>query len=128
MYLQNRINLQASVFLIMQLSVVNFIYKIISGARYIREKYGVKKIAIFDWDVHHGNGTQDTFINDKDTLFVSLHVFNEGSFYPSSGTPEIVGVDCTTINIGWNNNNNENPISLGDYVYAFERVLAPIMK
>ena len=40
---------------------------------YIRRHYGVRKIAIVDTDCHHGDGTQDIFYNDPDTLFISLH-------------------------------------------------------
>ncbi|HLR65571.1 MAG TPA: class II histone deacetylase [Virgibacillus sp.] len=52
------------------------------AAEYSREKYGVKKILIIDWDVHHGNGTQDIFYHDHNTCFISIHQeFN----YPTTG-------------------------------------------
>ena len=45
----------------------------------------VKRVLIFDWDVHHGQGTQEIFWSDPDVLFVSIHQFEPG-FYPNSGT------------------------------------------
>ncbi|MCX6134738.1 MAG: histone deacetylase [Ignavibacteriales bacterium] len=52
------------------------------GARYAQKKYGVERIAIVDWDVHHGNGTQQIFYDDDSVLFISLHQF---PFYPGTG-------------------------------------------
>ena len=45
------------------------------GANYLIEKYGYKKIAIIDFDVHHGNGTQDIFFNNEKVLYISTHQF-----------------------------------------------------
>lgn len=42
----------------------------------------VKRVMILDWDVHHGNGTQNAFIDDPRVLFVSLHRYDNGRFYP----------------------------------------------
>lgn len=52
------------------------------GARYAQTKYGVDRIAIVDWDVHHGNGTQEIFYDDYSVLYVSLHQY---PFYPGTG-------------------------------------------
>jgi acetoin utilization deacetylase AcuC-like enzyme len=43
------------------------------AAKYARREHGAKRIAILDWDVHHGNGTQDAFYDDPDVLFISIH-------------------------------------------------------
>lgn len=51
-------------------------------ARYLQKKHGLEKIAILDWDVHHGNGTQHTFEDDPSVLYASLHQF---PFYPGTG-------------------------------------------
>jgi hypothetical protein len=53
------------------------------GARWLRAR-GVGRILVVDWDVHHGNGTQDSFYDDPDTLYVSTHQ------YPSTGTAPLV--------------------------------------
>ena len=52
------------------------------GARYVQKKHHVGKIAIVDWDVHHGNGTQNIFYSDNTVLFISLHQY---PFYPGTG-------------------------------------------
>ena len=44
--------------------------------------FGVRRVAILDWDIHHGNGTQDIFINDKNVLYISIHRFDNTLFYP----------------------------------------------
>ena len=61
------------------------------AAKYARLKYGIKKIAILDWDVHHCDGTEAIFYEDPDTLVVSIHRYDQGVFYPRSGDPEKIG-------------------------------------
>ncbi|KAL6954553.1 Histone deacetylase 15 [Sarracenia purpurea var. burkii] len=46
---------------------------------------GAKKVLIVDWDVHHGNGTQEIFDGSKSVLYVSLHRHEGGKFYPGTG-------------------------------------------
>ena len=52
------------------------------AARYAQKKYGAKRVLIADWDVHHGNGTQDVFYRDGSVLYFSTHLFPH---YPGSG-------------------------------------------
>jgi len=59
------------------------------AANYLREKYDLKRIAIIDWDVHHGNGTEAIFVEDPDVFYLSLH---ENGSYPNTGTPENRGI------------------------------------
>ena len=51
-------------------------------ARHLQQRHGVDKVAIVDWDVHHGNGTQHTFEEDPSVLYVSTHQY---PFYPGTG-------------------------------------------
>ena len=51
-------------------------------ARYLQKQYGLDKIAIVDWDVHHGNGTQHAFDSDPSVLYISTHQY---PFYPGTG-------------------------------------------
>ncbi|MEK6571258.1 MAG: histone deacetylase, partial [Bacteroidota bacterium] len=53
------------------------------GARYVQEKHGVGRVAIVDWDVHHGNGTQEIFYKDPSVLYISTHQY---PFYPGTGS------------------------------------------
>lgn len=55
------------------------------AAKYIQSKYRLEKIFIVDWDVHHGNGTQDAFYDDPTVFYLSLHRY---PFYPGSGGKE----------------------------------------
>lgn len=52
------------------------------GARYAQKQHGVGRVAIIDWDVHHGNGTQEIFYEDDSVLFISLHQF---PLWPGTG-------------------------------------------
>jgi acetoin utilization deacetylase AcuC-like enzyme len=54
------------------------------AARWAQAELGLERVAILDWDVHHGNGTQDIVSEDPSILFVSLH---QWPFYPGSGGP-----------------------------------------
>ena len=55
------------------------------AAKYLQSKHQLEKILIVDWDVHHGNGTQDAFYNDPTVLYFSMHRY---PFYPGSGRKE----------------------------------------
>lgn len=69
------------------------------AARYAQKQYGLQRVLIFDWDVHHGNGTQDVFESDPDVLFISTHQANA---YPGTGKAGEVGVgdgEGATINV-----------------------------
>ena len=92
------------------------------GAAHARS-LGARRVAIVDWDVHHGNGTQDIFWRDPDVLFISLH---QAPLYPDSGwvgeTGEGAGAG-TTINLPFP--------AAGDgalYAAAFERVVLPVLE
>jgi acetoin utilization deacetylase AcuC-like enzyme len=66
------------------------------GARYAQRKYGIERVLIADWDVHHGNGTQDIFYSDGSVFFFSTH---QSPWYPGTGaaheTGEGRGDGCT---------------------------------
>ena len=55
------------------------------GARHAQQKFGVRRVAILDWDVHHGNGTQEIFYEDDTVLYASLHQY---PFYPGTGAAD----------------------------------------
>jgi acetoin utilization deacetylase AcuC-like enzyme len=92
------------------------------GARWLRQQ-GVGRILIVDWDVHHGNGTQDSFYDDPDTLYVSTHQF---PFYPGTGSAREVGRGAAagrTLNVPL-------PAGCGDdeYVAAFTDLIVPVAR
>jgi acetoin utilization deacetylase AcuC-like enzyme len=91
------------------------------GARYLQHSYGLERILIMDWDVHHGNGTQRSFFADKSVLYMSTHQY---PFYPGTGALEDVGIGGGighTVNLPF-------PAGYGDdeYIDAFRRVIEPI--
>lgn len=59
------------------------------GAKYAMQKYQLDKVAIIDWDVHHGNGTQEIFYNSPEVYYFSLHQF---PFYPGTGREDERGI------------------------------------
>ncbi len=88
------------------------------GANYLIEKYKYKKIAIIDFDVHHGNGTQDIFYDNEKVLYVSTHQY---PYYPGSGSNKENGKFNNILNI---------PLEAGTtsevYLNAYENVLTKI--
>ena len=88
------------------------------GANYLIEKYKYKKIAIIDFDVHHGNGTQDIFYDNEKVLYVSTHQY---PYYPGSGSHKENGKFNNVLNI---------PLEAGTtsevYLNAYENVLTKI--
>jgi acetoin utilization deacetylase AcuC-like enzyme len=66
------------------------------GANYLIEKYKYSKVAIIDFDVHHGNGTQNIFYNNKKVLYISTHQY---PYYPGSGSEKETGKFNNVLNI-----------------------------
>jgi len=58
------------------------------AARYAQRKHGIEKVLIVDWDVHHGNGTQEIFYADPSVFYFSTH---QGPWYPGTGSPQETG-------------------------------------
>ena len=54
------------------------------AAKYALEVHGARRVLVVDWDVHHGNGIQHMFYNDDRVLYISLHRYDYGSFFPCS--------------------------------------------
>jgi acetoin utilization deacetylase AcuC-like enzyme len=72
-----------------------FLNTVAIAARYAQEKHGLERVAIVDWDVHHGNGTQDIVWDDPSVLFASTH---EMPLYPGSGAPNETGAHGNVVN------------------------------
>ena len=66
------------------------------GAHYLLEKYRLQKVAIIDFDVHHGNGTQNIFYNNEKVLYISSHQY---PYYPGSGAANEKGIKDNILNI-----------------------------
>ncbi len=89
-------------------------------ARYIQRHYGLKRVLIVDWDVHHGNGTQHAFYDDASVLFFSTHQF---PFYPGTGQATETGDGKgkgLTINVPLSGGQGDD-----EYREIFQKVLVP---
>jgi acetoin utilization deacetylase AcuC-like enzyme len=88
------------------------------AARFAQRELGLRRVALLDWDVHHGNGTQDMFWEDDSVLFVSLHRW---PFYPGTGGPG--EGNATTLNV---------PLHAGagdlEYREAMETIVEPAIQ
>jgi len=93
------------------------------GAQFLREQFGLKRILVMDWDLHHGNGTQHSFYDDPGVLYVSTHQY---PYYPGTGAAEEVGRgqgEGQTVNLpipaGWGDT---------EYQELFQGVIEPVCR
>mgnify|MGYP006271687907 CR=1 FL=1 len=92
------------------------------AARYVQTAYGLERVAIVDWDVHHGNGTQWAFYEDPSVLYVSLHQY---PLFPGTGLVPDTGRDIGagyTVNLPLPARQTDR-----DYRIAFEQVVIPVL-
>ncbi|SHL51179.1 histone deacetylase family protein [Roseibium suaedae] len=94
-----------------------FLNNVAIAARHAQAKYGAERVAIVDFDVHHGNGTQDIFWDDGTVMYCSTH---QMPLYPGSGAANETGTKGTIVNV---------PLMAGDdgaiFKEAFESVILP---
>merc|ERR1712008_610502 len=97
------------------------------GAKYALEMRSMKRILILDWDAHHGNGIQHMFYDDPRVLYISIHQFDEGTFFPGKHDADhpFLGNGAGkgfNINIPWNG------LGMGDpeYSLAFFSIILPV--
>jgi len=93
------------------------------AARYAQAKHGAERVLVIDWDVHHGNGTQDFFYADPSVFYFSTHQY---PYYPGTGASEEIGVgpgEGFTVNL---------PLESGgidaDFQHVFDRVALPVLR
>lgn len=101
--------------------------------------YNMKRVLVLDWDIHHGDGTQSIFLSDPNCLFISIHRYDRGTYYPASEDGHVTcqGVDSgkgLTVNICLDYVNEkfqeykfQSPGD-NDYIYIYHRILEPILK
>ncbi|CAD6187283.1 unnamed protein product [Caenorhabditis auriculariae] len=98
-------------------------------ARYLQQKYPVQcaRIAIVDWDVHHGNGTQLCFEEDPFVLYLSLHRHDNGNFFPGTGSVVEVGKGAGkgfTVNVPFSGDVMRD----NDYLAAWRGIVLPVLE
>ncbi|CAG5117385.1 unnamed protein product, partial [Candidula unifasciata] len=104
-----------------------FFNNVAVAARFAQVHFGLKRILIVDWDVHHGNATQHQFYTDPSVLYISLHRYDNGNFFPGSSDADFKCVgsgagEGSNVNIPWSN------ARMGDaeYIAAFTQIIMPI--
>uniref|UniRef100_A0A3Q3VZ43 Histone deacetylase n=1 Tax=Mola mola TaxID=94237 RepID=A0A3Q3VZ43_MOLML len=98
------------------------------AAKLLQQRLNVSKILIVDWDVHHGNGTQQAFYTESNVLYISLHRYDDGNFFPGSGAPDEVGSGAGvgfSVNMAFTGG-LEPPMGDAEYLAAFRAVVMPI--
>lgn len=93
------------------------------GARYAQSRHSVERVAIVDWDVHHGNGTQQIFYEDPSVLYISLHQY---PLWPGTGAPTETGSgkgEGFTVNCPMRPGSGEP-----EYVAAFDEKILPALR
>mmetsp|Transcript_95036 Transcript_95036/g.271757 ORF Transcript_95036/g.271757 Transcript_95036/m.271757 type:complete len:299 (+) Transcript_95036:170-1066(+) len=103
-----------------------FFNNVAVAAAVARKQWGVERVLIVDWDVHHGNGTQHMFENDPSVLYFSTHRYDRGKFYPHStdASPEQIGAGKGAgynVNVAW----ERHGMGDADYLHAWQRILIP---
>ncbi|KAI0483989.1 putative histone deacetylase A [Xylariaceae sp. FL0804] len=107
------------------------------GAKVCQGEYPAtcRRVLILDWDVHHGNGIQNMFYADPTVLYISLHVYANGDFYPGKpDNPQIPDGDLDKVGDGDGAGKNVNiawpsqGMGDGEYLAAFQKIVMPIAK
>jgi acetoin utilization deacetylase AcuC-like enzyme len=88
------------------------------AARFAQRELGLERVGILDWDVHHGNGTQDVFWDDPSVFFASLH---QWPFYPGTGGPG--EGNATTLNVPLDAGSGDDVV-----IEALEATIAPALE
>ncbi|XP_017472106.1 PREDICTED: histone deacetylase 4 isoform X4 [Rhagoletis zephyria] len=108
-----------------------FFNSIAIAAKLLRQRMPeVKRILIVDWDVHHGNGTQQAFYDNPDVLYLSIHRHDDGNFFPGTGGSTECGVAAGAgfnVNISWSGS-LDPPLGDAEYIAAFRTIVMPIAK
>ncbi|XP_034940761.1 histone deacetylase 4 isoform X3 [Chelonus insularis] len=107
-----------------------FFNSVAIAARLLQQKFDTKKILIVDWDVHHGNGTQQMFYDDPRVLYLSIHRHDDGNFFPGTGGSTECGIGDGlgyNVNISWSGGLNP-PMGDAEYLAAFRTIVMPIAR
>lgn len=97
------------------------------AAKYAIDTHGLKRVLIVDWDVHHGQGTQHIFEDTPNVLYISIHRYDNGHFFPASTDANYTQVGHGkgkgfNVNIPWNSKGMADM----EYMLAFQALVMPI--
>ncbi|VDK34588.1 unnamed protein product [Gongylonema pulchrum] len=105
-----------------------FFNNVAIAAKYLQQRCveQCSRIAVIDWDVHHGNGTQLCFESDPSVLYLSLHRHDNGNFFPGTGAVTEVGVGAGrgyTVNVPFSGEMMDD----ADYLAAWRVIVIPVL-
>ncbi|KAJ3559715.1 hypothetical protein NM688_g166 [Phlebia brevispora] len=104
-----------------------FFNNVAVAIRVMQQLTPLRKVLVLDWDIHHGNGTQRAFYNDSSVLYISLHRYENGQYYPNgpfgnmTSCGEGAGLGYS-VNIPW----PSKGMGDADYLHAFQSIVMPI--
>ncbi|ELU01509.1 hypothetical protein CAPTEDRAFT_173494 [Capitella teleta] len=103
-----------------------FFNNVAIATRYAQKKHGLKRVLIVDWDIHFGNGIHNIFSDDPSVLYISLHRYDNGDYFPglTEGCIESVGKnqgEGFSINVAW----NKDIMGDSEYKRAFDSIVMP---
>ncbi|XP_040834883.1 histone deacetylase 7 isoform X2 [Ochotona curzoniae] len=107
-----------------------FFNSVAVACKQLQQQGKASKVLIVDWDVHHGNGTQQAFYQDPSVLYISLHRHDGGNFFPGSGAVDEVGAgsgEGFNINVAWAGG-LDPPMGDPEYLAAFRTVVMPVAR
>lgn len=107
-----------------------FFNSVAIAARILHTRHRLQRILIVDWDVHHGNGTQQIFYEESQVLYMSIHRHDDGNFFPGTGAATECGTGAGlgyTVNVAWCSGTNP-ALADAEYLAAFRSVIMPIAK
>ncbi|XP_075978419.1 histone deacetylase 4 isoform X6 [Anticarsia gemmatalis] len=107
-----------------------FFNSVAVAARILNTRHRLQRILIVDWDVHHGNGTQQIFYSESQVLYMSIHRHDDGNFFPGTGAATEAGAGAGlgyTVNVAWSSA-SAPPLADAEYLAAFRSVIMPIAK
>ncbi|XP_062537394.1 histone deacetylase 4 isoform X5 [Armigeres subalbatus] len=109
-----------------------FFNSIAIAAKLLRQRLSseIQRVLVVDWDVHHGNGTQQVFYDDPSVLYLSIHRHDDGNFFPGTGGPTECGAGPGlgfNVNIAWSGGLNP-PLGDAEYLAAFRTIVMPIAR
>ena len=99
-----------------------FFNSVAVATKQLLDKLKLKKVLVLDWDVHHGNSTQQIFYADPRVLYISLHRHDNGNFFPGTGAPHECGIDRGVgfnVNVAWSGGSAGVPMGDAEYIAAF---------
>lgn len=108
-----------------------FFNSVVVAAKHAIQSQRAQKVVILDWDIHHGNGSQDLTYNDENILYISMHRKCGKKFFPGTGDPEEIGGDelhpdaiGLNVNIAWRNPHMGNV----EYAAAMSELVLPLLQ